>query len=54
LPAPIVTLLTSTDPDLEQSFSLDLPAALTQAGFECLRVTPCDPRHRVMVAQKAP
>ncbi len=54
LPAPIATLLKSTEPYLEQYFSLDLPAALTQAGFECLRVAPCDPRHRVVVAQKAP
>lgn len=54
LPAPIATLLKSTEPYLEQYFSLDLPAALAQAGFERLRVAPCDPRHRVVVAQSAP
>lgn len=53
LPAPIATLLKITEPYLEQYFSLDLPAALTQAGFERLRVAPCDLRHRVVVEQKA-
>ena len=49
LPAPIATLLKSTEPYLEDYFSLDLPAALEQAGFRQLRRAACDPRHRVLV-----
>ena len=50
LPAPIATLLKSTEPYLEDYFSLDLPAALGQAGFRDVRRAACDPRHRVLVA----
>jgi ubiquinone/menaquinone biosynthesis C-methylase UbiE len=50
LPAPIATLLKSTEPYLEAYFSLDLPAALRQAGFKEVRSQACDPRHRVLVA----
>ena len=54
LPAPIATLLKSTEPYLEDYFRLDLPAALEQAGFEAVRREACDPRHRVLVARLAP
>ena len=50
LPAPIATLLKSTEPYLEEYFSLDLPVALEQAGFQDVRREACDPRHRVLVA----
>ena len=50
LPAPIATLLKSTEPYLEEYFSLDLPRALEQAGFGNVRRQACDPRHRVLVA----
>ena len=50
LPAPIATLLKSTEPYLEQYFSLDMAAALEAAGFHSLRRVACDPRHRVLVA----
>jgi ubiquinone/menaquinone biosynthesis C-methylase UbiE len=50
LPAPIATLLKSTEPYLEDYFRLDLPAALRQAGFGAVRSQACDPRHRVLVA----
>jgi SAM-dependent methyltransferase len=50
LPAPIATLLKSTEPYLEDYFSLDIPAALAAAGFEQVRRVPCDHRHRVVVA----
>ncbi len=50
LPAPIATLLKSTEPYLEEYFGLDLPAALEQAGFRAVRRVACDPRHRVLVA----
>jgi ubiquinone/menaquinone biosynthesis C-methylase UbiE len=50
LPAPIATLLKSTEPYLAEYFALDLPAALAEAGFHDLRRQACDPRHRVLVA----
>lgn len=53
LPAPIATLLKSTEPYLEDYFRLDLPAALEQAGFVEVRREACDPRHRVLVARRA-
>jgi SAM-dependent methyltransferase len=52
LPAPIATLLKSTEPYLEDYFSLNLPAELAEAGFEAVRRMPCDPRHRVLVATR--
>ena len=47
LPAPVATLLKSTEPFIEQYFALDMPAALQEAGSESqhpvLRPTaPCD------------
>jgi hypothetical protein len=47
LPAPIATLLKSTEPYLEDYFRLDLPAALAEAGFRNCRREATDPRHRV-------
>jgi SAM-dependent methyltransferase len=52
LPAPIATLLKSTEPYLEDYFRLDLPAALQEAGFQNVRGTAADPRHRVLVATR--
>ena len=48
LPAPVATLLKSTEPFIEQYFALDLPAALQEAGFRNPRIRACDPRHRVI------
>ncbi len=48
LPAAIATLLKSTEPYIEEYFSLDMSATLMQAGFRDLRITACDPRHRVI------
>jgi SAM-dependent methyltransferase len=50
LPAPVATLLKSTEPYLEDYFRLDLEAALEQAGFQGVRRAACDRRHRVLVA----
>lgn len=50
LPAPIATLLKSTEPYLEDYFRLDFPAALKAAGFQQVRREAADPRHRVLVA----
>jgi len=52
LPAPIATLLKSTEPYLEDYFRLDLPAALREAGFYGVQRTAADPRHRVLVATR--
>ncbi|MFQ6537998.1 MULTISPECIES: class I SAM-dependent methyltransferase [Aphanothece] len=52
LPAPIATLLKSTEPYLEDYFRLDLAAELWAAGFEAVRREACDPRHRVLVATR--
>ncbi len=52
LPAPIATLLKSTEPYLEAYFRLDLPAALAEAGFHSVRRGACDPRHRVLVGTR--
>ena len=48
LPAPVATLLKSTEPYIEQYFALDMEAALRDAGFHALEVSACDPRHRVI------
>ena len=48
LPAAVATLLKSTEPYIEEYFSLDMPAALRQAGFGNLLISACDPRHRVI------
>jgi len=50
LPAPVATLLKSTEPYLEDYFRLDLEAELVQAGFQAVRRGACDRRHRVLVA----
>ena len=52
LPAPIATLLKSTEPYLEDYFRLDFPAALRAAGFHDVRREAADPRHRVLVATR--
>ena len=52
LPAPIATLLKSTEPYLEDYFRLDFPAALQAAGFHGVRREAADPRHRVLVATR--
>ena len=52
LPAPIATLLKSTEPYLEDYFRLDLAAALQAAGFHEIRRSAVDPRHRLLVARR--
>ena len=48
LPAAVATLLKNTEPYIEDYFGLDMSATLLQAGFRDLRITACDPRHRVI------
>jgi len=52
LPAPIATLLKSTEPYLEDYFRLDLAAALQADGFRDVRLAAVDPRHRLLVARR--
>ncbi|NQV11500.1 MAG: class I SAM-dependent methyltransferase [Cyanobacteria bacterium] len=52
MPAPLATLLKSTEPYLEDYFRLDLAAALADAGFCRIRRVASDHRHRVMVASR--
>lgn len=51
MPPYILTLLKSTEPYLDQYFALDLPAALTEAGFEAPTITLNSPRHRTVIAR---
>jgi SAM-dependent methyltransferase len=53
MPAPILTLLKSTEPYLDQYFSLDLDQELRAAGFDAVSSRPCSPRHRAVVASVA-
>ena len=48
LPAPVATLLKSTEPYIEEYFGLAMEDALAEAGFHGLQVSACDPRHRVI------
>jgi len=52
MPPVILTLLKSTEPYIDQYFSLDVTRAFELAGFETPVVTPHTPRHRVVVGRK--
>jgi glycine cleavage system protein P-like pyridoxal-binding family len=47
----ILTLLKSTEPYLDEYFSLDIAQALIDAGFQAPTITPNTPRHRTVIAQ---
>lgn len=51
MPPYIFTLLKSTEPYLDQYFSLNLETELPQAGFSVPTITPTTIRHRAIVAQ---
>jgi ubiquinone/menaquinone biosynthesis C-methylase UbiE len=51
MPAHIFTLLKSTEPYLDQYFTLDIATALREAGFQSPKITQISPRHRAIVAQ---
>lgn len=51
MPPYIFTLLKSTEPYLDEYFSLDLEKALVEAGFETPTITPNTHRHRTVVAK---
>ncbi|HIK37089.1 MAG: methyltransferase domain-containing protein [Geminocystis sp.] len=52
MPRYVFTLLKSTEPYLDEYFTLDIESALMDAGFEKPTITPISVRHRVVVAKK--
>ncbi len=51
MPPYILTLLKSTEPYLDQYFSLDIEESFVEAGFEKPTITQNTPRHRTIIAQ---
>jgi ubiquinone/menaquinone biosynthesis C-methylase UbiE len=51
MPPYILTLLKSTEPYLDQYFTLDLESAFLEAGFQRPAIVPTSPRHRAVIAQ---
>ncbi|MBD2571111.1 class I SAM-dependent methyltransferase [Anabaena lutea] len=51
MPTYILTLLKSTEPYLDEYFSLDIEQALVAAGFQTPNITSNSPRHRTVIAQ---
>jgi ubiquinone/menaquinone biosynthesis C-methylase UbiE len=51
MPPYILTLLKSTEPYLDQYFSLDIGQALVEAGFSAPTITCNSPRHRTVIAK---
>lgn len=51
MPPYILTLLKSTEPYLDQYFTLDIERAFVKAGFETPTVTAISPRHRAVIAR---
>ena len=51
MPPYILTLLKSTEPYLDEYFTLDIEPALVGADFELPKITSNSPRHRTVVAR---
>ncbi|HIK44722.1 MAG TPA: methyltransferase domain-containing protein [Leptolyngbyaceae cyanobacterium M65_K2018_010] len=51
MPPFVFTLLKSTEPYLDEYFSLDIAAAFAAAGFEPPRITCNSPRHRTIIGR---
>ncbi|MEO0407769.1 MAG: class I SAM-dependent methyltransferase [Cyanobacteria bacterium P01_A01_bin.135] len=51
MPTYVRTLLRSTEPYLDEYFTLDLEQAIVAAGFAAPTITVISPRHRAVVAQ---
>jgi ubiquinone/menaquinone biosynthesis C-methylase UbiE len=51
MPPYILTLLKSTEPYLDQYFSLDINLALQTTGFESVKLVANSPRHRTVIAK---
>ncbi|MGB3788677.1 MAG: class I SAM-dependent methyltransferase [Phormidesmis sp.] len=52
LPPYVFTLLKSTEPYLDQYFSLDMDRAFQEAGFAAPQIIANSPRHRTIIGQK--
>lgn len=52
LPAPIFTLMKSTEPHSDAYYAFDTEACLQDAGFQHVKTFESDPRHRVILAKK--
>jgi ubiquinone/menaquinone biosynthesis C-methylase UbiE len=52
MPRYVFTLLKSTEPYLDEYFSLDFESLLTNIGFETPKIIPTSIRHRAIVARK--
>ena len=51
MPRYVFTLLKSTEPYLDEYFTLDIKQALIDAGYHTPTITPSSPRHRTVVAK---
>ncbi|MBW4683627.1 MAG: class I SAM-dependent methyltransferase [Komarekiella atlantica HA4396-MV6] len=51
MPAYILTLLKSTEPYLDEYFTLDIEQAIVEAGFQAPTISSNSPRHRTIIAQ---
>ncbi|MFM6154831.1 MAG: SAM-dependent methyltransferase, partial [Sphaerospermopsis kisseleviana] len=51
MPTYVFTLLKSTEPYLDEYFTLDIEQALVEAGFQNSTITNNSPRHRTIIAQ---
>ncbi|MBW4563799.1 MAG: class I SAM-dependent methyltransferase [Mojavia pulchra JT2-VF2] len=51
MPPYVLTLLKSTEPYLDEYFTLDIEQALVEAGFQSPTITANSPRHRTVIAQ---
>lgn len=51
MPPYILTLLKSTEPYLDEYFTLDIEQVIVEAGFKTPTITPNTPRHRTIIAQ---
>ncbi|WP_353932865.1 class I SAM-dependent methyltransferase [Okeanomitos corallinicola TIOX110] len=51
MPTYVFTLLKSTEPYLDEYFTLDIEQALVEAGFQTPTITINSPRHRTVTAQ---
>ena len=52
MPRYVFTLLKSTEPYLDEYFSLDIEQKLIEAGFQAPTITPISVRHRAIIARK--
>jgi len=52
MPRYVITLLKSTEPYLDEYFSLDIESVFEEAGFEKPSITTISRRHRTIVARK--